>query len=103
MSKITAFAKGRDCTARIPGICNDNPETVVWCHLNSIRWGAGRGHKSPDACGLIACSACHDAIDGRGSSAEKYNLAMTRDYIDLCAYGGHMESLALLIQKGILK
>ena len=96
MSKITEFAEGKDCTVRIPGICNHNPETSVWAHLNSIRWGAGRGIKSKDVCGLIACSACHDIIDHR------YQSGYSKAEILVFAYEGHMESLVLLIEAGIL-
>ena len=97
MSKITEYAKDKECTARIPGVCNHNPETSVWAHLNSIRWGSGRGHKAPDACGLIVCSSCHNEIDGRTLKRA------SRAAVELFAYEGHMESLAMLIRDGILK
>ena len=96
MSKITEFARGKPCTIRLPGICNHNAETSVWAHINSVRWGAGRGHKSPALCGAVACSACHDAVDGRAKTD------LERDFIKLCALEGHMESLALLVKVGIL-
>lgn len=94
-SKITAFAKGRPCTVRSP-VCNHNPETSVWAHINSVRWGSGKGIKSPDLCGCIACSACHDLIDGR----LKTNLE--RDFIRMAAYEAHMESLYLLHKEGVI-
>lgn len=49
---------------RLYGVCNGNPETTVLAH---IRRGnvAGVGQKPPDLCGVWACSACHDVIDGR--------------------------------------
>lgn len=97
MSKITKFARDKHCTARIPGVCNHNPETSVWAHIESIRWGAGRGIKVPDVCGLIACSACHDVIDGRTPS--DYH----RVEISVFAYEGHMESLMMLVEEGIIK
>ena len=96
MSAITKFAEGRDCTARITGVCNGRADTSVWAHLNSIRWGSGRGLKGPDVCGLIACSACHDVIDGRVKTNHD------RDYIRLLAYEGHMESIALLDKAGVI-
>ncbi len=96
MSKITKFAEGKPCTARIPGSCNYDPTTTVWAHLNSIRWGAGRGHKAPDVCGLVACSSCHDVID----NSVKTNH--DRDWIKQLAYEGHMESLAMLVKHGVI-
>lgn len=59
-------AKGRECTVRIPGVCNGNPETTVLAHLNNKGlFGVGTGQKVPDMFGAWACSACHDAIDFR--------------------------------------
>lgn len=49
---------------RIPGVCNGNPETTVLAHIR-IGNVAGIGQKPPDICGVWACSACHDVIDGR--------------------------------------
>jgi len=63
--KITQFARGKMCTLLIPGICNGNPETSVWAHSNELIHGKGRGIKAHDIFGCIACSDCHDAVDGR--------------------------------------
>ncbi|MCR4307159.1 MAG: DUF1364 domain-containing protein [Candidatus Berkelbacteria bacterium] len=95
MSKITAAAQGRPCTIRLPG-CNGDPATSVWAHINSIRWGAGRGHKVNDLIGVIACSACHDILDGR------VKTTLERDFIKLCALEGHCESLYILTKEGII-
>ena len=96
MSKITEFARGRPCTIRLSGICNHNVDTSVWVHLNSVRWGSGRGQKANDLCGAIACSSCHDAIDRR------VKTDLESDFIKLCALEAHMESLALLVKVGIV-
>lgn len=61
MSKITESARNQPCLVRIPSICNFDPSTTVLAHLN----GGGIGMKTPDIHGAYACSACHDAIDGR--------------------------------------
>lgn len=65
MSDLRKAAKGRDCLVRLPGICNHNPETTVLAHIR--RGGiAGTGYKGAgDLVAVLACSACHDAIDGR--------------------------------------
>ena len=61
---LRKLAQGMPCQLRIPGVCNFNPETTVLAHIR--RGGvAGMGQKPPDLCGIHACSACHDAIDGR--------------------------------------
>jgi len=61
--KIREAARGEDCTFRIPGVCNGNPETTVLAHLPDESHGMAR--KSDDISAAFACSACHDAIDRR--------------------------------------
>lgn len=59
-------AKGRECQARIPNICNRNPETTVLCHTNNLPLvGAGVGLKPNDVFAFWGCSACHDLLDKR--------------------------------------
>ena len=58
---ILRHAKGQPCQLRLPGICNGNPETTVWCHLNGQ--GKGMGLKTHDPLGFFGCSACHAAYD----------------------------------------
>ena len=65
-NKLRNEARNRNCQIRIPGICANNRETVVLCHLNNKRlFGVGMGQKVPDMFGAWGCSACHDAVDGR--------------------------------------
>ncbi len=59
--KITQSAKGENCTLRIPGICNHNPETVVFAHVHTKF--SGMGAKSNDIHGFYCCSECHSAYD----------------------------------------
>lgn len=61
---LREFARGQSCTARIPQVCNQNPETVVLAHCNKLGIG-GVGMKSPDVIAAHVCSACHDELDGR--------------------------------------
>ena len=96
MSKITKAAEGRPCTIRLPGHCNGNPETSVWIHLPSIRWGSGRGHKVIDLIGAIGCSCCHDVVDGR------VKTTLDRDFVKMCAYEGHLDRLMILWEEGII-
>lgn len=55
-------AQGQQCTLHIPGVCNQNPETTVLCHLDGEE--KGRGLKTDDLFAVYGCSACHAAIDG---------------------------------------
>lgn len=61
--KLRDSARGQDCTLRTPFVCNHNPETTVLAHLPVGMKGTGM--KSPDLFAVFACSACHDALDGR--------------------------------------
>lgn len=61
--KVRESARGQDCTVRIPGTCNFNPETTVLAHLPCGQ--KGMGMKGFDTVAVYACSACHDVLDGR--------------------------------------
>jgi hypothetical protein len=61
---LRKLAQGQDCMARLPEICNFNPETTVLAHLRFAHV-AGVGQKPPDTCAIFSCSACHDEIDRR--------------------------------------
>lgn len=56
-------ARGEDCSLRIPGVCNFDPETTILAHVPcGMR---GTSIKGPDIIGVYACSACHDLLDDR--------------------------------------
>ena len=63
-TKLTKSARGQDCQIRIEGICNHDNTTTILAH----RAGGGMGGKVPDREGAYACSACHDAVDGRSKT-----------------------------------
>jgi len=62
-------ARGAPCALRLPGICNSDPATTVWAHLNGF--GKGMGMKTHDILGFPACSSCHAAYD-TGKDRSKY-------------------------------
>jgi hypothetical protein len=96
MSAITKSAQGENCTVRIIGYCNGNPETTVLAHLSGIRYGHGTGQKVNDLHGAYCCSGCHDAIDGR------VRTNYTRDELKLSHLEGVIETQLKLIEKGLL-
>ena len=59
--KLRDSARGEECTLQIVPYCNNNPETVVLCHIGS----SGMGMKAPDWQAVYGCSDCHDVIDHR--------------------------------------
>lgn len=66
--KVIGASRGAPCSARFPGICNGNPETTVWCHLNGAAFGKGAGVKAHDVLGFDGCSSCHAYYDvGHGT------------------------------------
>ncbi|MEO9231533.1 MAG: nuclease domain-containing protein [Devosia sp.] len=66
--KVLDSANGKPCSARFPGICNGNPETTVWAHLNGAAFGKGMGIKAHDVLGFHSCSSCHAYYDvGHGT------------------------------------
>jgi len=60
-------ARGKECELRLD-CCNFNQETTALCHLRMFGW-AGTAQKPDDFLAVYACSACHDALDRRGSKA----------------------------------
>jgi len=61
---LRKFAEGKECMLRIYGHCNGDPATTVLAHIRRANV-AGYGQKPPDLCAVLACSSCHDAVDGR--------------------------------------
>ena len=78
MTPIRKAARGQDCTLRIPGVCNFDPDTTVLCHSNNLADGKGMGLKAPDTEACFGCSACHDVLDGRRPRPEwmSYNMLL---------------------------
>lgn len=86
-------AKGKPCMVRLPGICNGNPETTVLAHIR-IAGTCGVGMKPPDTQATYACSACHDAIDGR------VQQGFDRDFLEHAALLGMVRTQYDLFKNG---
>lgn len=98
MSKIRESARNEECQVRLPGICTFDPAKTIWSHA---RWGAGgKGGalKAIDAAGAYACTACDAAFDQLQGAKH-----LTREQIDLDWFHGHLRSLVILKEKGLLK
>lgn len=93
-SKLTKAARGRECQVRIPGVCNGNPETTVLAHYR-MAGTCGVGIKPNDLQGAWACSACHDACDGRRSG-------ISRTYARQLHAEGVMRTQAALLREGLV-
>lgn len=96
MSKIRQSARDEVCQIRLPGICNHDRATTVWCHANGSAAGKGIGMKSDDLLGAYGCSSCHDVYDRRMPTT------IPRVAVELAFWEGHARSLVILIEKGII-
>ena len=85
-------ARGRDCTIRIPGVCNRDPDTSVLCHKN----GAGMALKEDDRIAAIGCSDCHAAVD------RKAHTNLDLEYVRLCHYEGIFRTQRIWISEGLM-
>ncbi len=97
MANLRKAARGHECTVRIPRYCNGNLETSVLAHYR-LAGTCGTGCKPDDTQGAIACSACHDLIDGRKKTTD-----YTRDELRLLHAEGVLRTLAIWKQQGLLK
>lgn len=91
-SPLTRSARGQECTIRIPGVCNGNPETTVLCHIN----GAGAGIKAPDYEAAYGCSNCHAVVDG------KAQIDFDKDCIKLWFLEACVRTRKIMQQKGLI-
>jgi hypothetical protein len=98
--KITDSAKGEECTLRIPGICNRDPSTTVFAHMN----GGGMAYKHHDIHGCYACSDCHQWVDG-GYVKSRY-CGTERDVKNMAVAEFNramIETQIKLLEKGLIK
>lgn len=96
--KVIDSAKGAQCMVRFPGICNHDPATTVWCHLNGARFGKGMGMKAHDIAGFPGCSSCHHYLDvGHGT-----HPLISTDTLLECVLGAVVDSFVALIVSGII-
>lgn len=89
-TKLRESARGQDCTLRIPGVCNFNPETTVLAHLPCGQKGVGM--KSPDVMAVFACSCCHTFID-----SHRFGELTARHVLQALA-----ETMMVWVQKGLI-
>ena len=79
-------ARGKECTVRLPGICNGNPETTVLAHYR-VSGISGIGKKPPDLIGAWACSDCHRYVDTHKEAALDFAIAVFRTQAALLRLG----------------
>jgi hypothetical protein len=95
---ITRSARGRSCQIRIPGGCNFDVSTTVWCHANGSASGKPLGGKSHSIHGAYGCFICHAMYDRR----ENPPPGMTYAEVEACFEDGHHRSLNILMMLGLV-
>ena len=95
--KLRDSAKGEDCTLQLIPYCNNNPETVVLCHLP---FDSGMGMKAHDLSSAYGCSDCHAIIDGQRKVNDQL---LPKEDIESAKYRGHMKTLLRFFDKGLIK
>ena len=98
-TKYTKSARGQECQIRIPGVCNHNPDTTVFAHVN----GGGMGMKALDIHGAYACSDCHFWLDGGYTTAQLDQPNYARNDKQLAHYEGMIRTQKLMVEAGVLK
>jgi len=93
MTPIRKSAKGQQCQVRVPGVCNNNPDTVVLAHLN----GGGMGAKAGDHEAAYCCSDCHAWLDGG------YAQTTPKELRDLWHLEAVIRTQRLLIEQGLIE
>lgn len=96
MSKITDYARGKDCQVRIPGVCNRDPATTVHAHYR-MSGLCGMSLKPDDIFGAHACFECHNAVDRRD------HTDLEKDYVRQLHAEGVFRTQALLKAAGLIR
>jgi len=95
VSKLRKSAKGQPCTLQIFPYCQEDRETVVLCHLNSL--AKGMALKSQDYFAVYGCNICHDIIDRRRPTL------IEKDEILKCQMRGLERTWAIMIDEGLIQ
>lgn len=96
--KYLAGSRGQTCTLRIPGVCNNDPETVVPAHIRDRHKGGGT--KASDISVANACSSCHAVFDGQVNMRTGTPIDSEAWYF--YALRGLQETLEQRIEAGLL-
>lgn len=95
---IRDSARNEACQVRIPGACTHDPATTIWSHAPLGAAGKGRSIKAIDLAGAYCCTACDAVIDGQAPLP----AGVTRQQAELDWMHGHLRSLVILKQKGLV-
>lgn len=78
---------GQQCYLRFPGVCRNDPATVVPAHSNQLKHGKGKGIKADDRMTVPGCFQCHAELDqGSRYTKEQKRLSWDEAYDRWAAY-----------------
>jgi len=92
-TKISKSARGEDCAARVPHVCNWDNTTTVLAHAPFVGRYGSRNHWWWAA---YLCSDCHDLMDGRTQHQ------LTNQEKAVIWFSAVHETQAKLIDKGLM-
>ena len=95
---IRDAARDEKCTLNSP-VCNHDPATTVFCHLNEHFAGKGGSQKADDSAGFFGCSSCHDLYDGR----VQITLSIWSESKYFYVLRAMTKTIRRLLDKGVLK
>jgi hypothetical protein len=97
---LTDSAYGMPCAFRLPGVCNHDRATTVWCHLPGI--GKSMRSKVSDLHGAYGCSRCHDVIDGRAGDTHGLTPTILLDAMlrAICETQSRLAAIGIIKVKG---
>ena len=98
MSKITQSARNENCTINLIGVCNYNPDSVVWCHSNKGIHGKGLGLKAKDENGAYGCYQCHMTYDRQIKRPKNLSLEDVEEAFTIAM----LKSQQILKDKGLI-
>jgi hypothetical protein len=75
------LCRGQSCFLLIPGVCRNDPQTVVPCHANENGFGFGKGMgiKVPDMLTVPGCFWCHAELDAGKNLTKDERRRIWRD------------------------
>lgn len=93
-----AGARGENCKLRVAGVCCDERDTVVPCHVRDRH--TGRSIKASDLSVIDGCWRCHEVFDGRAKMPDG-QLMSNADW-NFYALRGLQETIERRIEQAIL-
>jgi len=94
-NKISRSARGKHCTARIPGVPSHDPATVV---LGHAPFPGKFGSRNDWWWSAYVCFECHEILDGRS-----HRIILTTQEKDATWFRAVHETQSMFIGEGLME